>query len=340
MSAAQAMAAGPNTTMERLDAFMARANAAYYASHDPFADFTTAPEISQVFGEILGAWAAEMWQAIGAPDPVLLIEAGPGRGTLMQDVLRLISRVAPAFRSALRVHFIETSARLRAEQAQRVPQATWHDDMAAVPAGPCIVLANEFLDALPIRQFVRTAEGGAERFVADGRFVECPCEGFLPDAPPGSIPGSIWERSEAAIAWVEAVAARVMQHGGAALILDYGTSESRPGDSFQALKGGRPADPLAEPGMADLTAHVDFAALAKAARAAGAAVWGSVPQGVFLGRLGLAQRTEFLARANPLSASDLRESARRLAEPSRMGLLFKAMCVTRPSAPRPPGFAA
>src|SRR5208282_3083933 len=165
--------------MERLDAFMARANAAYYATHDPFADFTTAPEISQVFGEIVGLWAAVTWQGLGAPDPVLLTEAGPGRGTLMADALRAIERVVPAFRAALRRHLIETSPRLRAVQANVLPDATWHDGLDTIPQAPLILLGNEFLDALPIRQFVRRGSAWMERFVEDGRFVEVP-----PSTPP------------------------------------------------------------------------------------------------------------------------------------------------------------
>src|SRR4051794_41711253 len=145
--------------MERLDAFMARANAAYYATHDPFRDFTTAPEISQVFGEILGLWAAVAWQQIGRPDPVLLVECGPGRGTLMADALRAVERVAPAFRSALRLHLVETSPRLRAVQAERLPSAVWHDAVEAVPPGALVLLANEVLGAPPIRQFRRGGGG-------------------------------------------------------------------------------------------------------------------------------------------------------------------------------------
>ena len=141
--------------MERLDRFMARANAAYYATHDPYRDFTTSPEISQVFGEILGLWAAVVWEQLGRPDPVLLVEAGPGRGTLIADALRAIGRVAPAFQAALRLHLIETSPRLRALQAELLPGATWHDGLDTLPNLPVLLLANEFLDALPIRQFVR-----------------------------------------------------------------------------------------------------------------------------------------------------------------------------------------
>jgi NADH dehydrogenase [ubiquinone] 1 alpha subcomplex assembly factor 7 len=178
--------------MERLDAFMARANAAYYATHNPFADFTTAPEITQAFGEVLGLWAAVVWQTMGAPDPVLLVEAGPGRGTLMSDALRAIGQAAPVFRAALRLHLIETSARLRNVQAQVLPGAAWHDVLEAVPEGPFILLANEFLDTLPIRQFVRREGRWAERFVADGKFVErATAEDQRPALPDESEPGAI-----------------------------------------------------------------------------------------------------------------------------------------------------
>jgi NADH dehydrogenase [ubiquinone] 1 alpha subcomplex assembly factor 7 len=323
--------------MERLDAFMARANAAYYASHDPFADFTTAPEISQVFGEVLGLWAAVVWQALGAPAPVLLVEAGPGRGTLMADALRAIGRAAPAFRAALRLHLIETSPRLRAAQAQALQEAAWHDDMATLPDGPLILLANEFLDALPIRQFVRRGPVLCERFVADGRFVEM--AGNI--ATPGLREGEVIERSDAAREFVAGIARRLAAHRGVALFLDYGPAVSAPGDSLQALRNGKPADPLGPVGSADLTAHVDFAALAEVAHGAGAAVHGPLPQGVFLTRLGLMQRTGVLARSQPPErAAALIAASRRLIEPDQMGRLFKAMALCSPACPTPPGFEA
>ncbi|MEJ0015536.1 MAG: SAM-dependent methyltransferase [Acetobacteraceae bacterium] len=332
--------------MERLDHFMARANAAYYATHDPFRDFTTAPEISQAFGEVLGLWAAVTWDLMGRPDPVLLAEAGPGRGTLMADALRAIGRAAPAFAAALRLHLIEASPRLRAEQAARLPaSATWHDGLATLPDGPLLLLANEFLDALPIRQFVRRGRRWAERFVADGRFVECPCA-----APPAALArvaagceatddAAVFELGEAALALAARLADRFATHPGAALFLDYGPERSAAGDSLQALRDGAPCDPLAGPGTADLTAHVDFAGLAAAARKAGAAAHGPLPQGVFLTRLGLFQRTDRLARTQPPQrALALVEAARRLVEPDRMGRLFKALAVSSPAMPAPPGF--
>ena len=320
--------------MERLDAFMARANAAYYATQDPFADFTTAPEISQVFGELLGLWAAVVWQSMGAPARVILAEAGPGRGTLMADALRAISRMVPEFRAALALHLVETSPRLRALQAAALPAAEFHAAVEHIPPGPMILLANEFLDALPIRQFVRRGPGWSERFVVDGRFVELPA----PPPPLAAGEGEVVEICEPARAIAAGLGARLAADGGAALLLDYGPAASAPGDSLQALRGGRPADALADPGRADLTAHVDFQALAAAA--APAAVHGPLPQGIFLARLGLFQRSGNLARATPLRAAALMEAARRLAEPDRMGRLFKALAICQPGLPVPPGFAA
>ncbi len=323
--------------MERLDAFMARANAAYYATHDPFADFTTSPEITQVFGEIMGLWAAVVWNGMGHPDPVLLVECGPGRGTLMADALRAASRVAPRFRTALRLHLVETSPRLRAQQAALLPNAAWHDGVDDVPPGPMILLANEFLDALPIRQFVRRGAGWAERFVDGGAMVEQPAAPLCRAA----MEGEVVEVCEAAEAVVVGVAQRVVRDGGAALFLDYGPAHSAPGDSLQALRQGRPADPLADPGAADLTAHVDFEALARVARAAGAAVHGPVPQGPLLAALGLFQRTGRLAQTlPPVRAAAMVQAAQRLAEPDRMGRLFKALAICHPDLPTPPGFDA
>ncbi|HXA24263.1 MAG TPA: SAM-dependent methyltransferase [Acetobacteraceae bacterium] len=344
--------------MERLDHYMARANAAYYATCDPFRDFTTAPEISQVFGEILGLWAAVTWDLLGRPMPVLLVEAGPGRGTLMADALRAIATVAPEFRAALRLHLVETSPRLRAIQAERLPDAVWHDGLDTLPDAPILLLANEFLDALPIRQFVRHGGRWFERFVDQGRFLECAAtpsptlprfagEGVFRPLPceagegRGEGEAIVTEFSEAAIALARSLASRLATRPGAALFLDYGPEHSAPGDSLQALRDGHPADPLSDPGTADLTAHVDFAAFASAARDAGAATHGPLPQGLFLTRLGLFQRTDRLARTQPPSrAAALFEAARRLAEPSRMGHLFKALAVCHPSCPSPPGFEA
>jgi SAM-dependent MidA family methyltransferase len=328
--------------MERLDAFMARANAAYYATHDPFRDFTTSPEITQVFGELLGAWAAVVWQGMGRPEPVILAEAGPGRGTLMQDAVRTIAKVAPGFHAAASIHLIETSPRLRAQQAARLPTAVWHDHIEALPPGPMILLANEFFDALPIRQFSKAEAGWDEHHVKDGQLVKQPANPPLPPAGEGWGEGveGTYEINEPARAITRHIAARVAAQNGAALILDYGPARSGPGNTLQAIHHGRPANPLEDPGSRDLTAHVDFAPLAGIARDAGAAVHGPIQQGPFLARLGLFQRTGALARNQPPArASALIQAAQRLAEPDRMGGLFKAMAITHPALPSPPGFA-
>jgi NADH dehydrogenase [ubiquinone] 1 alpha subcomplex assembly factor 7 len=321
-------------TSERLDHFMARANAIYYASRDPFADFTTSPEISQVFGEIIGLWAAIAWQSLGCPTPVSLVEAGPGRGTLMADALRAIGRAVPAFAAALSVHLIETSPRLRAAQQQRLPHATWHDSLATVPAGPLILIANEFLDALPIRQFVRRGEGWTERFVDAGRWAE-QATAF---SDPGAIEeGSVIEINEAARSFVTQVAERLGHHGGAGLFLDYGFVDGRRGDSLQALANKQPVNPLSVAGAADLTAHVDFADLCAVARRQGVGVQGPEAQGRFLLSLGLTQRTERLCEAEPGRADALRQAARRLADPTAMGSLFKVLAVRSAGCPPLPG---
>ena len=319
---------------------MARAVAAYYGSRDPFGakgDFTTAPEISQAFGECLGLWAAVVWQQMGAPARVVLAELGPGRGTLMADALRAAAMV-PAFRTALDVHFVEQSPVLRAAQAQRVPGATWHDGLQTLPPGPAIILGNEFLDALPIRQFVRRGDGWAERHVADGTFVELP--GGHPALPATAPEGAVQELCEPALALGTSLAERFRHAPGAALFLDYGPAESALGDSLQAMHAHARAEPLAAPGSVDLTAHVDFAALARVARRAGAAAHGPLPQGLFLQRLGLVSRSAVLARENPRQAGDILSAAQRLVAKESMGQLFKALCLCHSTLPTPPGFEA
>jgi NADH dehydrogenase [ubiquinone] 1 alpha subcomplex assembly factor 7 len=316
--------------IERFDRFMARANAAYYATHDPYADFTTAPELTQVFGEVLGAWARIVWQMLGSPADIILAEAGPGRGVLMADALRV-------FGSA-QVHFIETSSRLRAEQSARVPNAVWCDCLTDLPEAPIILFANEFLDALPIRQFIRrpggepgiNPGGWMERYVAAGEYVEQPADFPLPDDPDGSVR----EINEPAIAFVEQLARR----RAVALLIDYGPTASAAGSSVQAIRNGKYANPLTDPGSADLTAHVDFASLANAAVRAGADVQGPVKQNAFLTALGLLVRTDILARKSPQMATNLRLAARRLTAPEAMGSLFKAMAICPQGLPPLPGF--
>ncbi len=324
---------------ERLDHFMARAVAAYYAARDPFADFTTAPEITQAFGECLGLWAAVTWDAMGRPDPVLLVELGPGRGTLMADALRAAAEMAPDFRAALRVHLVEISPRLRQVQAARLGTAVagWHDDIAGLPPGPAIIIGNEFLDALPIRQFIRRGDAWLERFVRDGAFVEAPAIA-APPLPPQAEDGAVQEVNEPARTVAAALGARIAAEGGTALFLDYGPAQSAFGDSLQAMAAHGVADPLGPAGTADLTAHVDFAALAEAGRGAGARVMGPLPQGVFLARLGLHARSAMLARLDPGGAKRHLSAAQRLTAPEYMGRLFKALCLCHPALPTLPGF--
>ncbi len=323
----------------RLDRFMALANAAYYATRDPFGragDFITAPETTQAYGELIGAWMVEVWRAQGAPRPCVLAEAGPGRGTLIADALRLIDRLAPDFSASSSVHLIETSPTLRALQAARLSGrvAAWHESLASLPGGALFLVASEFLDSLPVRQFCRRGEAWMERAVAmeGDRLVwtEIPAE-----APPGRA----GEVNEAAEAWIAEAAGRIAHTTGALLVLDYGHGGGAE-DTLQAVQGHRPVDPLAAPGEADLSAQVDFAALADAARAAGAAVFGPIPQGTFLRALGLPERTAILCRhAPPATARQLQAAARRLIDPDAMGLLFKALAVLPPWASTPPGFA-
>ena len=322
---------------ERLDHFMARAAAAYYAARDPFQDFTTSPEISQAFGECLGLWAAVTWQAMGRPDPVLLVECGPGRGSLMVDALRAMAEMMPDFRAALRVHLVETSPRLREAQAAKLGDAgiTWHEDIGALPEAPMILLANEFLDALPIRQFIRRGAAWYERFVADGAFLELPSDITLP----GDVPeGAVREVNEAALGFAAWLGARLARYGGAALLIDYGPAESGFGDSLQAMRAGQPVDPLSAPGQVDITAHVDFAAFAAAARMAGVVAHGPLPQGVFLQRLGFITRAAMLARLDPARAQAQLAAAHRLTAPEAMGRLFKALALCDSSLPIPAGF--
>jgi SAM-dependent MidA family methyltransferase len=319
---------------------MGRANAAYYAGQDPFGDFTTAPEISQIFGELIGAWATIAWTALGRPSPVILAEAGPGRGSLMADARRLTARVAPEFHAACALHFIETSPRLRAEQAKRVPDAVWHDDLSSLPDGPLILIGNEFLDALPIRQF-RVVDGAwFERHVSGTTFVDIPCD------PQAGLPAEdadaqgILERNEPAEQFVASLSRRIATTGGIAVLIDYG-SLTNPGDSLQAIRAKRMSPPLDHAGEADLTALVDFGAMRRAAMAQGAGVQGPVTQGAFLTALGILPRAIKLAAGRPgAEAAAIMSAARRLIEPTAMGRLFKVIAITPTGFPPLPGFAA
>ncbi len=322
----------------------------YYASRDPFGaegDFVTAPEVSQIFGELIGLWCVDLWQRMGRPAPFLLAELGPGRGTLMADALRA-ARVAPEFGRALRLHLVERSGLLRRKQAEKLgtfaPQ--WHDSVAALPPGPMLLIANEFLDALPVRQFERRGGAWHERRVTIGAQQDdslafaldpapSPLGAHLPPAPDGAVA----ELSLAAAALGQALGARLAAEGGAALFIDYGYFPSAAGDTVQAVRRHRPHAVLEAPGEADLTAHVDFAAFATAASASGAAVFGPVTQGAFLASLGLAARRDALVRnAGTAQAQSIDAACRRLIDPAAMGTLFKVMALGQKGGPAPAGF--
>jgi SAM-dependent MidA family methyltransferase len=318
----------------------------YYTTRDPLGragDFITAPEISQMFGELIGLCLAQAWLDQGAPAPVTLAELGPGRGTLMADALRATARV-PGFHAALSVHFVETSPTLRAAQARAVPGAVWHDRVQDLPQGPLLLIANEFLDALPIRQFRRTGQHWAEVMVGlspDATLTP----GLAPPAPLAALDhrladtgeGDIVELCPALPGVVQAVATRIAHHGGAALFVDYGHWSSL-GDTLQALAAHAPVSPFAAPGQADLTAHVDFAAIARAAPPAQTTVM--VPQGLFLDRLGIGQRAQALATRLTGPGLDSHLAAyRRLTSPAEMGDLFKVIALHPPGTPPPPGLS-
>lgn len=309
----------------------------YYRTRDPLGargDFTTAPEITQMFGELVGAWAAWVHRAMGVPDPLLLAELGPGRGTLMADALRALAAAAPGLRIA--PHLVETSEVLRQAQERRLAGAgaTWHAGLDSLPDGPAVIIANEFFDCLPVRQFVRAADGWHERLVgldANGALTF----GLAPDATPGiaaeASAGAVVSVPGAALDTVRAVARRVRSQGGVLLVFDYGHVRPGFGDTLQALAGHAFADPLAAPGEADLTCHVDFAALAVAAREAGAVVHGPAEQGEFLVALGLRERAARLkmgagdAQAAAIDAAVVRLTDSR---PEGMGRLFKVMAIS------------
>ena len=329
-------ASGPISVARYMELCLLHPQHGYYSTRDPFGaagDFTTAPEISQIYGELLGLFLAQAWLDQGAPSPFTLAEIGPGRGTLMADARRAMT-VVPGMAQAARLHLIEASAHLRQIQRDRLGALTHLDSVADLPDAPLFLLANEFLDALPIQQFQRGPQGWAERLIGlqDGQLAFGLGPVMALDLPGG--PGEVIERCPAAPAIVSAIAERIAAHGGVALFVDYGGWNGR-GDTFQALAGHRPVDPLAAPGQADLTAHVDFAPLAAAATAAGCAV-GYTTQGALLEALGITARAARLAAAGDGGAQG---AARRLTHGDEMGQLFKALALWPQDAPAPAGFA-
>jgi NADH dehydrogenase [ubiquinone] 1 alpha subcomplex assembly factor 7 len=336
-------------------AFMAEAlghpEHGYYMKADPLGargDFITAPEISQMFGELIGLWCAEVWRLMGQPDPVQLIELGPGRGTLMADALRAAT-VQPGFGEAARIHLVETSPALRERQKATLSPwpVAWHQGIDSLPEGPSILVANEFFDALPTHQFERRPEGWRERMVAlDGeRFMlmvspyPTPPEILIPQPLRLRAPvGAVAEVSPSAVSTMRAIAERIEATGGAALLVDYGHADHRAGATLQAVRRHRSHDFLADPGTADLTAHVDFAALAEAARPH-TTVYGPVAQGDFLRSLGIELRARQLRkRADDAQKEAIDAATRRLIDPGEMGTLFKALAVCDRGLAAPPGF--
>jgi SAM-dependent MidA family methyltransferase len=323
--------------------YMAEANVHYYATRDPFGttgDFTTAPEISQMFGELIGAWLADLWLRAGSPE-VRYVELGPGRGTLVADALRVMrgAGLQPE------VHFVETSPTLRAAQEAKVPSAHWHEDAATVPDdAPLLIVANEFFDALPARQLIATESGWRERLVThhEGRFVPAPGPLASAEAIPAHIrgvpPGTVLETSPASIAVVGQLAGRIARSGGAALIVDYGHARTSAGETLQAVSKHRFAAPWEEPGERDLTVHVDFEALGIAAGEAGARVLGPIDQGAWLEVMGIGARSAALAKAAPHRMDEIAAARQRLTASDAMGSLFKVLAVVAPDWPHPAGF--
>jgi len=334
--------------------FMAESNARYYMTRDPLGgdgDFVTAPEISQMFGELIGLWLADMWMRAGCEEPVHYVELGPGRGTLARDALQAAKR----FGLVPQIHFVESSLALKARQLTLHPTAQWHDSLASVPTiGPILLVANEFLDALPVRQLVRTPQGWRERMVA---FDEPSSGGetfmFVAGSQPrdSALPagnleqdwreaseGAIVETCPAAVAIVSEVAERLVAQGGAALFIDYGYVEPQTGSTLQAVRDHRSVDPFASPGESDLSAHVDFAELARVAQSREARWLGTVGQGHFLRALGIEARAANLAAAAPQHAQAIMAALDRLIGEGEMGALFKVMGLAAPNWPESTGF--
>ena len=331
----------------RIDRYMAlclgHPRHGYYITRDPLGekgDFVTAPEVSQAFGELIGVWAVGAWGLMGQPEAFNLVELGPGRGTLMADMLRTVRKAAPAFAAAARVHLVETSPVLRRKQHSAVGEgATWHDRLDDVPDGPMILVANEFFDAIPIRQFERREGVWRERVIGLS-------EGRLSLGAGGIVPGSmgkdgdVMEFAPARDEIARHIGARLASHLGAALLIDYGHLHTAPGDTLQAMREHRFVPVTETPGEADLTSHVDFEKLAAALREGGALTHQGMTQRDFLLAMGLEQRMAQLAlRADDPTRAVLQRQMARLADEAQMGNLFKLLCATSPglSAPYPFG---
>jgi SAM-dependent MidA family methyltransferase len=328
-----------------LSHYIGEANAHYYSTRDPLGaagDFTTSPEISQMFGEFIGLFLADIWHRSGRREQPYYVELGPGRGTLAADALRAMQ---PA-RMAPQVHFVETSMVLRGAQASAVPHAHFHDDVESLPTDcPLMIVANEFFDALPITQAVKTVDGWREQMVRldeSGRFElivgDRSLDATIPPAFRDAPIGSIYESCPAGVAIMLALANRVSRQGGAMVVIDYGYEGPAIGDTFQAMRAHGYSNPMEHVGESDLTAHVDFSMLANAARQAGLNVLGPTGQGAFLTRLGITARAQALAQSSPDRAEEVMIAQRRLVSDDQMGRLFKVVAATHPAWPAPEGF--
>ena len=347
--------AGPMPVWRYMELCLMHPRHGYYLSRDPLGregDFTTAPEVSQMFGELLGLWAASVWKAMGSPPLLRLIELGPGRGTMMADALRAM-RVLPPLYQALSIHLVEINPVLREKQKAALSGSrdiAWHDTIDDVPDGPAIIFANEYFDVLPIHQVVKRETGWHERTVeidstgelAFGAAPE-PTPHFdvlLPSLVRAAPSGAVFEwRPDAEIM---KIASRVRDQDGAALITDYGHLRSDAGDTLQAIARHSFTDPLKNPGQADVTAHVDFQALVRAAEDLGARVHGPVPQGDFLRRLGIETRAmTLMAKASPEVSEDISGALKRLVTGGRggMGSMFKVLAISEPNLISLAGFA-
>ena len=346
-------AQGPMSVAQFMTISLLDPQQGYYATRDPLGaggDFTTAPEISQMFGEMIGLWLVQTWADQGCPKNPRLVELGPGRGTLMADILRT-AKVAPEFLADLEVVLIEASPALQQVQADRLrgsgADISWQAQFGdSLSDRPLFLIANEFFDALPVRQYVKTDRGWCERMVTvlnDAlTFALAPVPvppALIPQGRESAPDGGVYETSPAACALAEDIARIVTAKGGAALIIDYGYAEAGGfSETLQAVSGHRFADALSEPGEDDLSAHVDFAALAEAGRRGGACVFGPVTQGMMLANIGIAERAEQLMRSNPESAGELLSATERLIGNDQMGKLFKALAFAPPAVTDVPGF--
>ncbi|MET4805438.1 SAM-dependent methyltransferase [Limibacillus sp. MBR-115] len=348
---------GPISLADYMAAVLTDPSGGYYMTDDPFGvsgDFITAPEVSQMFGEMVGLWCADLWQRVlDGPKRFILAEVGPGRGTLMSDLLRAAS-VLPGFAEAAEVHLVEVSPALRKAQKKTLKNwnVTWHGELSSLPEdAPLVIIGNEFLDALPVRHYEKCEDGWRERLIglddSGERFVfllgplSPSAPAFIPPALHDAPLGVLAEVSPIAVSLVRSLAQRLVLQGGAALFIDYGRQHPSYGATLQAVRGHRPHDPLVEPGSADLTAHVDFASLIDAAETAGAAAFGPVTQGAFLQAMGLEIRAEALRRhADERQRLDIDSALTRLMSPEEMGELFKVLAITQAGHAAPAPFAS